>query len=96
MPHQNGKSITKPKKRVFKSVLITTNYRYMKKIKKSAIHISRLRTGQYMLLFHTCWLLFKNFNDLQKVVEIKADFALAKKTQNAKHMKININKEVSN
>ena len=49
-----------------------------------------------MLLFHTCWLLFKNFNDLQKVVEIKADFALAKKTQNAKHMKININQEVSN
>ena len=41
-----------------------------------------------MLLFHTCYLLFKTFNDLQKVVEIKMDLALAKKTQNAKHLKM--------
>ena len=41
-----------------------------------------------MLLFHTCYVLFKNFNDLSKVVEIKVDFALAKKTQNAKHLKM--------
>ena len=85
MPHQNGKSITKTRKRV---LLITTDWRDIKKIKKNAIHISRLRTGQYMLLFHTCYVLFKNFNDLSKVVEIKVDFALAKKTQNAKHLKM--------
>ena len=41
-----------------------------------------------MLLFHTCYLLFKTFNDLQKVVEIKMDLALAKKPQNAKHLKM--------
>ena len=86
MPHQNGKSITKTKRRVLKTVLITKNSCDMKKTKKTVIHIFRLRTGQYLFLFHTCWLLFKNVTDLQKVVEIKVGFALAK-TQNVKHLK---------
>ena len=29
--------------------------------------------GQYFFLFHVCWLLFKNFTDLQKIIEIKED-----------------------
>ena len=45
---------------------------------KTVIHILKLRAGQYLFLFHISWLLFKSFTDLQKVVEMKENYVLAK------------------
>ena len=60
----------------------------MKKIRKTVTYIPRLTAGQYIFLFYTCWLVFKNFTDLQKVVQTIVHFTLAKKIQNAKYLKI--------
>ena len=52
--------------------------------KKTVIHIPELTVGQYWFFF---WyrLLFKNFIDLQSILEIKKDLALAKKTEMLKN-----------
>ena len=60
-------------------MLITNNNDNMRNTNKIVIHIHKLRADQSLFLFHTRWLLFKNFTDLQKVVEIKDNFALTKK-----------------
>ena len=46
-------------------MLITSNYKNMCNAKKTVTHISKLRDGQYLLLFDIHPLLFKNFTDLQ-------------------------------
>ena len=37
-----------------------------------------------MLVFNSCLLLFKNFTNLQQILEIKKNFALAKKRKFSK------------
>ena len=54
--------------------------------KKTVIHIHQLRVAQYFFIW--CLLLFKNFTDLQQILKIKKDFALAKKPRNAKNFKM--------
>ena len=58
---------------------ITNNYGNMRNANKIVIRIHKLRAGQYLFLFHTRQLLFKKFTDLQKIIEIKKNFALAQK-----------------
>ena len=41
-------------------------------------------------------LLVKNFSYLQQILEIKKNFALAKKAEMLKNSKLNINKKMSN
>ena len=44
---------------------VSNNYGNMRNTNKTVIRIPKLRAGQYFLLFHTRWLLLKNFTDLQ-------------------------------
>ena len=44
---------------------VSNNYGNMRNTNKTVICIPKLRAGQYFLLFHTRWLLLKNFTDLQ-------------------------------
>ena len=60
-------------------MLITNNYGSMINANKTVIHIAKLHSGHDLYLLHAPWLLFKNFTHLQKVNEIKENFALAKK-----------------
>ena len=53
--------------------------------KKTVIHIPELTVGQYLFVFFWYQLLFKNFIDLQSILEIKKDLALAKKTEMLKN-----------
>ena len=53
--------------------------------KKTVIHIPELAVGQYLFCFFWYQLLFKNFIDLQSILEIKKDLALAKKTEMLKN-----------
>ena len=54
--------------------------------KKTVIHIPELTVGQYLFFFFFWYqLLFKNFIDLQSILEIKKDLALAKKTEMLKN-----------
>ena len=70
-------------------MLITNNYGSMINANKTVIHIAKLRSGHDLYLLHAPWLLFKNFTHLQKVNEIKENFALAKKKKkNAKSLNI--------
>ena len=59
-------------------MLIINNYGSMRNTNKTVIHILKLMAGQYLFLFHISWLLFKSFTDLQKVVEMKENYVLAK------------------
>ena len=51
----------------------------MRNTNKTEIHIHKLMSDQYVFLFFICWFLFKNFIDLQNIVEIKENFHLARK-----------------
>ena len=58
-------------------------------MEKTVIHISNFRVGQYFIRYQ---LLFKNFTNLQQILDIKKIFALAK---NPKISKLNFNKDES-
>ena len=69
-------------------MLITNNYGNMWNTNKIVIHITKLRGGHDLFLFHTPWLLFKNFTDLQNVVEIKEKFPLRNNKRNVKSLNV--------
>ena len=73
-------------------MLITIKYGNMRNTNKTVIYIPKLRAGRYLFLFHTRWLLFKSLIDLKKIVEIKENFTLTKKTEMLKICKSNTNK----
>ena len=58
-------------------------------MEKTVIHIPNFRVGQYFIRYQ---LLFKNFTNLQQILDIKKIFALAK---NPKISKLNFNKDES-
>ena len=60
---------TKTTKEIVKPVLIISNYDIMGNTNKAVIHILKLRVGQYFV-FIRYPLLFKNFTDLQCILEM--------------------------
>ena len=58
-------------------------------MEKTVIHIPNFRAGQYFIRYQ---LLFKNFTNLQQILDIKKILALAK---NPKISKLNFNKDES-
>ena len=53
----------------------------MRNTNKAVVHIPKLLPDPFLFLFHNRWFPLKCFSDLKKTVEIKQNFALAKKTK---------------
>ena len=61
-------------------MLITNNYDNMRNANKTVIHVPKLRSHQYLILFYNRWLTIYKFHWSTKIIERKESFALAKKT----------------
>ena len=76
-------------------MLITNNYDIAGNTNEAVIHIPKLRVGRY-LFFIQYQLVFKNFTNLQCILEIKKEICSSKKTEILKFWKLKFNKEESN